>query len=251
MKIIRHLSLILISCFLSLPLQAKIKISGAGTAYNGFAKKLKKQAEKQSGVKFSLKSSNTGKGLVDLFNNKVPMSMTSEPLDISVDAGKVAKANIKNEKNLQLHKIMEVELEFVVNRLNPVSKITKAQAKDILTGKITNWKEVGGDDVPIRVFSDPATSGTCALVRKVVLDGEDYGKTRKAVRKIKMVAKNVADFKGGIGGVGSVFVDEKKVKKLDIGMEVKRPLGFITVGKPTAEAQKVIDAYRSLVAAKK
>lgn len=55
---------------------------------------------------------------------------------------------------------------FFVNRRNPVDSLTVAQIQDIYSGKITNWKEVGGKDTPIRAYQRAESSGSqSALVR--------------------------------------------------------------------------------------
>jgi len=62
----------------------------------------------------------------------------------------------------------------VVNRENPVSKLSKEQLRGIFTGKITNWKEVGGNNAQIMVVIstlNPATTGT---FRKTILDNAPY-----------------------------------------------------------------------------
>ena len=46
------------------------------------------------------------------------------------------------------------EIVFIVHANNPVTKLTLQQLSDIHTGKITNWKQLGGKDLPITVYSD-------------------------------------------------------------------------------------------------
>ena len=69
------------------------------------------------------------------------------------------KSDLKNyiSKNSKYHKmkyapIRREGLVFIVNKNNPVESLTKQQLIDIYTGKITNWKEVGGEDVVIEAF---------------------------------------------------------------------------------------------------
>lgn len=54
-----------------------------------------------------------------------------------------------------------------------VTNLTTAQATDIWTGKVTNWKDVGGPDLPIVLVLRPASSGTRATFKKIVLGGAD------------------------------------------------------------------------------
>ena len=57
---------------------------------------------------------------------------------------------------------------------NPVISLRWEQLRDIHTGKITNWKQVGGKDQAITVYCDAPTGGTRALIKKVIMDEEDY-----------------------------------------------------------------------------
>lgn len=66
------------------------------------------------------------------------------------------------EKNIELEltPVVYEGFVFVVNASNPVDTLTQAQIKDIYSGKITNWKEVGGNDAPIVAYQRNATSGS-------------------------------------------------------------------------------------------
>jgi len=64
-------------------------------------------------------------------------------------------------------------LVFVVNSDNPVNDLTHEQIQSIYTGKITNWREVGGDDIEITPFQRNAEAGSQVLMEKLVMDGLD------------------------------------------------------------------------------
>jgi phosphate transport system substrate-binding protein len=61
---------------------------------------------------------------------------------------------------------------FLVHKDNPVESLTLAQIQDIYTGKITNWSQVGGDDVAIRAFQRPVNSGSQTGFLDLVMDGK-------------------------------------------------------------------------------
>ena len=62
-------------------------------------------------------------------------------------------------------------LVFIVNENNPVQSLTRQQLKDIYAGKITNWKDVGGDDLAIVPFQRGEDSGSQTLFRKLLIQG--------------------------------------------------------------------------------
>lgn len=62
-------------------------------------------------------------------------------------------------------------LVFVVNQNNPVDSITTEQLQKIYTGEITNWSQLGGEDIPITPFQRNAEAGSQTLMLKLVMDG--------------------------------------------------------------------------------
>lgn len=71
-----------------------------------------------------------------------------------------------------MEEISTEALIFVVNENNPVDNLTTQQIKDIYSGKITNWSEVGGNDEPIDAFQRNSGSGSQALMEKLIMQGE-------------------------------------------------------------------------------
>lgn len=65
-------------------------------------------------------------------------------------------------------------LIFVVNADNPVDNLTTEQIRDIYSGKIVNWSEVGGADEPITPFQRNSGAGSQALMEKLVMDGTAF-----------------------------------------------------------------------------
>jgi len=62
-------------------------------------------------------------------------------------------------------------LVFIVNASNPVDNLTTEQIRGIYTGRITNWRDVGGHDIPIEAFQRNAEAGSQVLMEKLVMDG--------------------------------------------------------------------------------
>jgi phosphate transport system substrate-binding protein len=220
-----------------------VKLHGATTVVNVVVNPHRAAVEKSTGHTLEIVGNATGRGLVDLSEGKADASMVSEPLDIAVAAAEAAGKQI-DPKTLQLHEVRKDEIVFVVHPANPVTKLTWEQLSDIHTGKITNWKQVGGKDQPIIVYSDALTGGTRAMVKKVVMGGADYAASVKALTAVARVAEVVAKEENAIGGIGKGFVDSTKLKIVDT-QKVERPLGFITIGAPSAKVQQVIEAFKT------
>jgi phosphate transport system substrate-binding protein len=74
---------------------------------------------------------------------------------------------------LKDHKVCVIGIAAVTNPKVKVESLTKQQLIDIFTGKIKNWKEVGGADIAITIINRPASSGTRATFKTFGLDGKD------------------------------------------------------------------------------
>ena len=74
--------------------------------------------------------------------------------------------------SVEMKQIATEALVFLVNAQNPVDSLSAQQLRDIYTGRITNWKEVGGADAEIIPFQRNETAGSQVLMEKLVMEGE-------------------------------------------------------------------------------
>lgn len=77
----------------------------------------------------------------------------------------------ENGFGYEMEPIAEEGLVFIVNKTNPVDSLTIDEVQRIYTGEITNWAEVGGDDIPIVPFQRTETSGSQVMMRTCVMEG--------------------------------------------------------------------------------
>jgi phosphate transport system substrate-binding protein len=223
-------------------LAEEVRLNGAASVVTELVAPHKDAVEKAIGYKLVVDKSNAGKGLIDLIDGKCDAAMASASLEATM-AGAKSAGLVKPVPDLKMHVVKESEVVFIVHPTNPVKSLTWEQLKDINTGKITNWKQVGGNDLPITVYTDAKASATRGLIKQVVMGNSEYAASAKAVEFVKQVNDRVAVDHSGIGGLGLSFVDPKKVSVLG-SKKIVRPLGFITVGAPTPKLQKVIDSFK-------
>ena len=120
---------------------------------------------------------------------------------------------------------IEVALDGIAVIVHPESKVdnlTIKQVSDIFSGKIKNWKQVGGADMPITLYGRENSSGTYEFFKEHVLgkvDGRqvDYSASTQVLQGTAALGEAVArDVKGiGYGGVG-YFAERNDVKILHI-----------------------------------
>jgi phosphate transport system substrate-binding protein len=93
---------------------------------------------------------------------------------------------------------------------NPLSDLTLAQLKAIYTGSVRNWKEVGGSDAEIILYSRENNSGTYVFFKKRVMDGEDFVAHTQTLPGTSAVVHAVAKDKNGIGYGGLAWATDVK-----------------------------------------
>jgi phosphate transport system substrate-binding protein len=133
---------------------------------------------------------------------------------------------------------------IVVNPSNPVTELSTAQICDIYMGKISNWKEVGGSDLPIVVISRDTSSGTYETFHELVMKKQEMSSKVEYVNANPQAHARVKTTTGAIGYVGIGFLDANvKALKVDGIMPSKqtivsgkypvaRPLFMFTNGYP-------------------
>lgn len=157
-------------------------------------------------------------------------------------------------------------LSVIVNPANPLSKLTIAQLSDIYTGKITNWKQIGGKDERIVVLSRDKSSGTHVFfLEHVVRKGDpmgtaEYGRGVLMQVSSRAIADEVSQNPAAIGYVGMGYVDPAKHKAVAVAMResspyikptpenvtsgtypIARPLYLYTPGEPNDTVKGFID----------
>lgn len=98
-----------------------------------------------------------------LMSGRADLLLSAEPADVIWEE----KAQVNFQWDMEPFAIDA--LVFVVNAGNPVDSLTAQQLRDIYSGKITNWSEVGGADLPIRPFQRNAEAGSQTAMEKLVM----------------------------------------------------------------------------------
>lgn len=96
-------------------------------------------------------------------------------------------------------------LTAIVNSENPVKGLTSSQLSSIFSGQIKNWKEVGGDDLPITVYIVGKESATRDVFKMHIMRERDYSEEAKVIRPDRKILLNTTLDKGGIGQISYSF----------------------------------------------
>lgn len=170
----------------------------------------------------------SGTGISALINGTTDICNASRPMKKS-----------EKEKLKQRYNTLGVEIKSAVDGLavylqesNPIQELTLEQIKGIYTGRTTNWKDVGGPDARIILYSRENNSGTYVYFKDNVLGGEDFAASAQNMPGTAAVVNAVAKDKNGIGYGGAAY--GKGIKYLKVKKEVGSP-GY----EPTAENIKL------------
>jgi len=231
-----------------------LKIKGSDTVLPLSQKEAETFMKKNKTAKITVTGGGSGVGIAAFLDGSTDIAMASRKIKMSEkmklqDAGKAYK---------------EVTIAFdalsvVVNPANKVSQLTREQLEGIFTGKIKNWKEVGGEDEKIVAYSRESSSGTYEFFKEHVLNNKNYASSLLMMPATGAMVQSVSQTKGAIGYIGFAYV-EKNVKTLKISYDkgktfieptianaknksypVVRPLYYYYLTKDAAKVKPLID----------
>jgi phosphate transport system substrate-binding protein len=202
----------------------------------------------------------SGTGMASLISGTCDIAMASRTI-------KQKEIEFANQKGINPYenKVALDGLAVVVNSASPVSKLTIKQLAQIFTGKITNWKELGGGDQQIVILSREVNSGTHVYFKEHVLRNndpnskEEFSPSALLLPSSQAIADEVANNPAAIGYYGMGYICEKQ-KAIAIAQDenseyvlptienvisgkypISRPLFLYTNGEPTGLVKNFLD----------
>ncbi len=255
---IRRSLTVLAAALLALPALAsaadEVRYSGSSTIGQSIldAAGARSAFEAKSGIKFTLfEVPGSGKGIEALLAGRANVAGASRPLKADEKAKKILGTIIGYDA-----------VAVFVNKDNPVRDLSKEQLKGIFTGKIKNWKEVGGKDAPIAVNTEiqGAKRATMEMFNELVMDKAPYAPGFKEIDLPKDQIIEVARNANGIGTpsfglLAAVPADVRaKVKAISVdaiaptadniqsgAYLISRPLNLATIGPPAGGVKTFVE----------
>lgn len=205
-------------------------------------------------TEFQVTGGGSGTGIAALINGTTDICASSRP----IKKDEVAQLEKKfGYKGLEIRVAMD-GLAIYVHKSNPVKQLSMAQVKDIFTGKVTNWKQVGGNDKPILLYSRENNSGTYEFFKEHVLNKQDFAASAQHMAGTAALINAVSKDMNAIGFGGAAYA--KNVKALPIAKDpsakaviptaatihdgsypISRFLYFYLNQKPAGSVKKFID----------
>lgn len=237
-----------------------IQIKGSDTMVNLGQAWAEKYMEKNPGDFIAVTGGGSGTGFSSLISGTCDIAMSSR----NIKEKEIALAKQKGINPNEI-KVALDGLAVVVNPANPVSKLTLDQLAGIFTGKISDWKEVGGKDGKIVILSREVNSGTHVYFKEHVLrknnpnSKEEFAPSALMLSSSQAIADEVAQNSNAIGYYGMGYISSKQ-KPIMVAKDEKaeyeapaienvingkypisRPLFLYTNGEPQGLVKKFID----------
>ena len=193
----------LLTAAVALPaLAAKpVTIKGSDTMVIMNARLAEAFMAKQPGTVIQVTGGGSGVGIAALINGTTDIAASSRPIRTS----EVDKLKARFATAGFAHAIARDGLSVYLNEKNPVRELTLAQIRDIYTGKITNWSQVGGPNAPIILYSRENSSGTYQYFKDNVLLGKDFAPRAQTLQGTAAVVNAVSKDANGIGYGGAAY----------------------------------------------
>ncbi len=206
-----------------------ISIIALAFAINGQAQRIKgsdtmlplsqKEAEtfmkNNANAKVTVTGGGSGVGIAALIDGTTDIAQSSRQIKMD-EKIKLQEAGITYKEVVAAWDALAV----IVNPSNPVSQLTRAQIEGIFTGKIKNWKEVGGEDLKIIVYSRESSSGTYEFFKTNVMKNKNFANDVLSMPATGAIIQSVSQTKGAIGYVGLAYVS-KDVKDIKVSYDGK------------------------------
>ncbi len=189
------------------------KLKGSDTVLPLAQKEAESYMKKNKSAHVNVTGGGSGVGISSLIDGTTEIAMSSRKIKLSekmklTEAGKSTKETI----------VAYDALAIVVNPANKVSQLTREQLEGIFTGKIKNWKEVGGEDMAIVVYSRESSSGTYDFIKEYIMNNKNYASSVLSMPATGAIVQSISQTKGAIGYVGLAYI-EKDVKAISVSFD--------------------------------
>lgn len=235
-----------------------MQIKGSDTMVNAAQMVSEEFMKQYPHVFVAVTGGGSGVGIASLINKTCEVAAASRDM-------KPKEIEMANKRGVFPNEIIVAYdgVAVIVNNNNPIDKLTIEDLHNIFTGKITNWKHLGGKDLQIVTLSREVSSGTYVYFKEHVIqlgkkdNKEEFSPHTLLLTSSQTIVEEVAGNEGAIGYMGMGYVSNRTKPLMlekngefyppDIDNVLKqtyslsRPLYFYTDGVPTGITKLFID----------
>ena len=211
-----------------------IKIKGSETVLPLTQMAVEKFAAADPQLKLIVTGGGSGVGLAALLYNTTDIAQTSRAIKFS-EKQKIEEGGDTVKEIIIAYDVLAI----IVNPGNKVSKLTREQLEGIFTGKIKNWKEVGGEDLRIVPYARETSSGTYEFFKESVLKNKNHMSGMMSMPANGALLQSVKQTEGAIAYVGLDYLN-KDVKALHVSYNSGETYVAPTVGNAKNKAYPIV-----------
>ena len=220
----------------------EIKVGGGSAPIENVFKKIKEPFEKAAGMQLLLTSEGPDQAFINVEKGTIDVAAAGLSFESWLELMKQKGHEITNPKDYKYRVIGRDKIQVLANKdVADIKNLSKEQLKGIFTGKISNWKEVGGPDLAIVVVFPAKMTGTNKLWQEKIMDGGEWTKTNvQEVADAAELKKKIAKTAGAVGA-GPLAAQTPGDLHSPETPEVGRPITALTKGAPSPKVQKLFD----------
>jgi phosphate transport system substrate-binding protein len=214
--ILRSVPLILVLASCSPKPPERITIRGSNTFGEELAPKLIAEFKKDHpGVNFDTEYKGTPYGFGALMVDKCDIAAASR--EVSTNELSLAK---DRDIEFNTYPIGTYSVAVIVNAKNSLATLKPEHVHDIFTGKVKNWKEIGGPDAPVHIYIRDPISGTYLGFQELAMNKDAYAEHPRMFTNYDGIVQAVAQDPAGIGYASVEDVNKSGIKGIAIGGSV-------------------------------
>ena len=221
-------------------------LQGSTTFTTGVAQPSAVAVEAQTGHHLEIIPNKSNLGLLALFEHKADLAMISTTLEREVDILRKSELGLPFQR-LKAFEIARTRAALVIHPDNPVRTARLQDIGKILTGEISNWKQLGGPDLPIRVVAVREGGGVLASVEARLL-GAAHISAPDAIRVQvgTQIVRVVAQEPGAIGITQLAIVKSSSAVEMITDEPIEQILSLVSLDDPSPGATAVIESFRRI-----
>jgi phosphate transport system substrate-binding protein len=221
-------------------------LQGSTTFTMAVAQPYAKAVEAQTGLHLEVIPNKSNLGLLSLFERKADLAMISTTLERETEILRRSNSELPLQR-LKAFEIARTRAAFVIHPSNPVRHARLQDIRKMLTGEISNWQQLGGPDLPIRVVAVRAGGGVLASVEGKLLGGAHIS-ARDAIRVQvgTQIVRVVAQEPGAFGITQLAIVKSSSGVELVTDEQIEQVLSLVSLDDPSPRAVAVIEAFRHM-----
>jgi phosphate transport system substrate-binding protein len=225
-----------------------LTIQGSSTASSTLLVPNQATIEAISGQSLKIVSIRSDIGLLRLLAGQSEFAVISTSLRQAIESLRPNSPDLPYDR-LVVFPVSQLRVAFAVNPSNRVRQVDMALIRQVLAGEVTNWKQLGGADEPIRVAYVQAGGGVTLSVAGELFGGRAFTPANPIRVSFGAQVIRVVEQEPRALGVAQLgLTREHQLPELTTGQVVEQELSLVTLGEPTPAQMAVINAVRRVAA---